>query len=47
MDPEDAEVHETYRRYVLRKFAESRDLLLPYFKFENFADKSILTTNNM
>ena len=41
--PDDAEVHEAYRKYVLRKFAESRDLLLPYFTFENFAEKSVLS----
>ena len=41
-----ADVHEAYRKYVLRKFAESRDLLLPYFKFENFADRSIVQINS-
>ena len=41
--PDDSEVHEAYRKYVLRKFAESRDLLLPYFTFENFAEKSVLS----
>ena len=44
--PEDNEIHEAYRKYVLRKFAESRDLLLPYFTFENFAEKSVLTNGN-
>ena len=47
LDPDDKAVHEAYRKYVLRKFAESRDLLLPYFKFENFADRSILSVNNV
>jgi hypothetical protein len=28
---------------VLKKFAESRELLMPYFKFENFADRSMFT----
>ena len=46
LDPNDQDVHEMYRRYVLRKFAESRDLLLPYFKFENFADRSLFSINN-
>ena len=46
LDPDDADVHEAYRKYVLRKFAESRDLLLPYFKFENFADRSIVQINS-
>ena len=44
--PDDPEVHEAYRKYVLRKFAESRDLLLPYFTFENFAEKSVLSHSN-
>ena len=38
LNPADAELHESYRKYVLRKFTESRDLLMPYFKFENFAE---------
>ena len=36
-------VHEAYRKSVLKKFAETRTLLLPYFKFENFADRSMFT----
>jgi hypothetical protein len=43
--PNDEDLHEAYRKYVLRKFTETRDLLLPYFKFENFADRSMFTTN--
>jgi histone acetyltransferase 1 len=45
LDPEDTDLHEAYRKYVLRKFTESRDLLLPYFKFEHFADRSMFTIN--
>ncbi len=45
LDPHDADLHEAYRKYVLRKFTESRDLLLPYFKFENFAEQSMYTFN--
>lgn len=45
LDPYDADLHEAYRKYVLRKFTESRDLLLPYFKFENFAEQSMYTFN--
>ena len=45
LDPNDADLHEAYRKYVLRKFTESRDLLLPYFKFENFAEQSMYTFN--
>jgi hypothetical protein len=36
-------VHEAYRKSVLKKFAETRELLLPYFKFEHFADRSMFT----
>lgn len=43
---DDADLHEAYRKYVLRKFTESRDLLLPYFKFENFAEQSMYSFNN-
>jgi len=46
LDPNDSDVHEAYRKYILRKFAESRDLLLPYFKFENFADHSVFAINS-
>jgi len=45
LNPADAELHEAYRKYVLRKFTESRDLLMPYFKFENFAEQSMYTFN--
>ena len=45
LDPDDSDLHEAYRKYVLRKFTESRDLLLPYFKFENFAEQSMYTFN--
>lgn len=43
LDQEDHYVHEAYRKAVLKKFAETRELLLPYFKFENFADRSMFT----
>ena len=43
LDPKESDVHEAYRKYVLRKFTESRDLLHPYFKFEHFAEQSMYT----
>jgi hypothetical protein len=43
LDQDDHQVHEAYRKAVLKKFAETRELLLPYFKFENFADRSMFT----
>ena len=46
LDQDDADLHEAYRKYVLRKFTESRDLLLPYFKFENFAEQSMYSFSN-
>lgn len=45
LNPADAELHEAYRKYVLRKFTESRDLLMPYFNYENFAEQSMYTFN--
>ena len=45
LDPADSDLHEAYRKYVLRKFTESRDLLMPYFKFEDFAEQSMYSFN--
>lgn len=47
LDPNDAKVHEAYRRSVLKRFADCRDLLKPYFRFENFADRSMFTINDL
>lgn len=46
LDPNDGKVHEAYRKSVLKRFAECRDLLTPYFRFENFADRSVYTIND-
>lgn len=43
LNQDDNHVYEAYRKAVLKKFAETRELLLPYFKFENFADRSMFT----
>jgi hypothetical protein len=47
LDPNDSKVHEAYRRSVLKRFADCRDLLRPYFRFENFADRSMFTINDL
>lgn len=47
LDPNDGKVHEAYRKNVLKRFAECRDLLRPYFRFENFADRSMFTINDL
>jgi hypothetical protein len=47
LDPNDSKVHEAYRRNVLKRFAECRELLKPYFRFENFADRSMYTINDL
>jgi len=47
LDPNDAKVHEAYRKSVLKRFADCRDLLKPYFRFENFADRSMFTINDL
>lgn len=47
LDPNDGKVHEAYRRSVLRRFADCRELLKPYFRFENFADRSMYTINDL
>ena len=46
LDPNCGKVHEAYRKSVLKRFAECRDLLRPYFRFENFADRSMFTIND-
>lgn len=46
LDPNDSKVHEVYRKNVLKRFSECRDLLHPYFRFENFADRSMFTIND-
>jgi hypothetical protein len=46
LDPADSKVQELYRKTVLKRFAECRDLLRPYFTFENFADRSMFTIND-
>ncbi len=46
LDPNDSKVHEVYRKNVLKRFSECRDLLHPYFRFENFADRSLFTIND-
>jgi len=46
LDPNDGKVHEVYRKNVLKRFAECRDLLQPYFRFENFADRSMFSIND-
>ena len=46
LSPYDPLVHEAYRKYVIRKFTETRDLLCPYFLFEDFADNSLFTTQH-
>lgn len=47
LDPHDGKAHEAYRKNVLKRFAECRDLLRPYFRFENFADRSMFTINDL
>lgn len=47
LDPNDGKVHEAYRKSVLRRFADCRELLTPYFRFENFADRSLFTINDL
>jgi len=47
LDPNDGKVHEAYRRSVLKRFADCRELLRPYFRFENFADRSMYTINDL
>jgi hypothetical protein len=47
LDPNDGKVHEAYRRSVLKRFAECRELLKPYFRFENFADRSMYSINDL
>jgi hypothetical protein len=47
LDPNDGKVHEVYRRSVLKRFADCRELLTPYFRFENFADRSMFTINDL
>jgi hypothetical protein len=47
LDSQDSRVHEAYRKSVLKRFAECRDLLVPYFRFENFADRSLYTINDL
>lgn len=47
LDPNDAKVHEAYRKSVLKRFADCRELLTPYFRFENFADRSLFTINDL
>lgn len=46
LEPNDSKVHEAYRKSVLKKFADFRDLLKPYFRFENFAERSMYTIND-
>lgn len=46
LDPNDSKVHEAYRKSVLKRFADFRDLLKPYFRFENFSERSMLTIND-
>ena len=46
LDPNDSKVHEAYRKSVLKRFADFRDLLKPYFRFENFSERSLLTIND-
>lgn len=46
LDPNDSKLHETYRKTVLKRFAECRELLRPYFTFENFADRSMYSIND-
>lgn len=47
LDPHDGKLHEAYRKSVLKRFAECRDLLRPYFRFENFADRTLYTINDL
>lgn len=47
LSPYDGKVHEAYRKSVLKRFADCRDLLTPYFRFENFADRSMFTINDL
>ena len=46
LDPSDGKLHKAYRRSVLKRFADCRELLKPYFRFENFADRSMFTIND-
>jgi len=41
LDPKDHVAHDTYRKGVLKRMAECRDLLRPYFIYDQFADRSL------
>jgi len=45
LDPKDPNAHEQYRRGILKRMAECRTLLRPYFRYENFADRSMYNDN--
>jgi histone acetyltransferase 1 len=45
LDPKDPNAHENYRRGILKRMAECRTLLRPYFRYENFADRSMYNDN--
>jgi len=45
LDPKDPNAHENYRKGILKRMAECRTLLRPYFRYENFADRSMYNDN--
>jgi hypothetical protein len=38
LDAKDPKVYETYRQSVMRRLAESHDLLKPYFTYKQFGE---------
>lgn len=46
LDPNDSKLQEAYRKSVLKRLCEYRELLRPYFTFENFNDRSMYSIND-